>query len=61
MFWLTSPGRRVSNFILGLVCILDGMVLVLTLGYVGTHWQFSYLAAQELRRLKKQQQEARDV
>jgi hypothetical protein len=53
MFWVCDSGRRLGNFLLGLVCILDGMVLMLTLGCVGTHWQFRYMAAQELRRLKK--------
>lgn len=53
LFWVTSKNMRVSNFGLGFMCLLDGLVLILSFGFIGSSFQWHYASRRELRLLAK--------
>jgi hypothetical protein len=53
LFWFTTKSMWSSNLGLGFMCLLDGLVLIISFGLIGSSFQWHYAARRELRIINK--------
>jgi hypothetical protein len=53
MIWFSHPQMRLQNFIMGFICLLDAMIMICSLGFVGTSFQFTFACHMELKKLNR--------
>jgi hypothetical protein len=53
MFWFSHSQMRLHNFIMGFICLIDALVMICSLGFVGTRFQFMFACHMELKKLNK--------